>query len=544
MSNKLIAKILLFLMCFLIVVFNGRTLKSYEFNKQNSKLLEELPPSLQVTSVALGPMKGLLADVVWWRAERMLENKEFFESIQLADWLTGLQPTYPSVWVYQGFNLAFNISYNFSNVEERWKWIHEGIKLLRDKGLRSIPDWELNRKIRFEIVDIYSRKLSGVSDVEARRFQDFWTLEMLKYFDQGSLSELEKIAKAPKTFVELMQDKDVVEFFDVLKLSESKFETMLIMQPPSLKLLKANTPENKTYNSTFMKVYRYSQRKRLKAELNMDIERIIQVDNEYGPLDWRTHEAQIIYWGMEEDHSKFKSGGMQYSHYIRDALLSSLYRGRILFSEEKDYFMRTQNLEMVIRLHEYFNKALSELEYGTVDFARADKMNRDFLQRASVICYNYNQISAAKDLFNHYADYLKEDGKEMTFEQFIVQSMETSLKRENYKSRGSFLESVITKALEDAALGEWDRYHGYTRLVKMIYKMHQKKHADAPARLLPPLKDIVASAKKSYAKKKNKNDDELSKLEQEADKYAEPEVELLKSFHCKDEGNELNSSQK
>ena len=49
----------------------------------------------------------------------MLENKEFFESIQLADWLTALQPTYPSVWEYQAFNLAFNISKNFSNVDER-----------------------------------------------------------------------------------------------------------------------------------------------------------------------------------------------------------------------------------------------------------------------------------------------------------------------------------------------------------------------------------------------------------------------------------------
>ena len=60
----------------------------------------------------------------------------------------------------------------------------------------------------------------------------------------------------------------------------------------------------------------------------------------------------------------------------------------------------------------------------------------------------------------------------------------------------------------------------------MIYKMHQRKHANSPARLLPPLNEIINSAKQSYAKKKNKTEDDLAKIIQEAEKFKEPAKKL------------------
>ena len=249
-----------------------------------------------------------------------------------------------------------------------WKWIHEGIKLLRDKGLRNIPDWELNRKVRFELVHIFSRKMSGVSDVEARRFQDYWTLEMLKYLDEGTLDELKEIQSAAKSFEELLNDEEVVFFQKRLGLNNTAFEEKIYTQPPNLKLLQPDKPENKTFNSALTKVYRFSQRYRLSQELNMDIDKMVKVDADYGPLDWRTHQAQIIYWGMEKEQKKFKSGGVDFSPWMRDAMLSSFYNGRVVFSEKKDYFLRTQNLEMLPRIHAYFDFALSDLDYGTSAF--------------------------------------------------------------------------------------------------------------------------------------------------------------------------------
>ena len=113
------------LLAVFLLIISWRKLKKAADNKTGI-ITNDLPASMQVAAVALGPLKGLIVDILWWRSERMLENKEFFESQQLSEWITSLQPTYPSVWNYQGFNLAFNISHNFSNEEERWEWIHEG----------------------------------------------------------------------------------------------------------------------------------------------------------------------------------------------------------------------------------------------------------------------------------------------------------------------------------------------------------------------------------------------------------------------------------
>ena len=109
-------------------------------NESSFNLAADIPASMQLTSVALGPMKGLLVDVLWWRAERLQRRRQFFEALQLSEWMTAIQPTYSSVWTYQAFNLSFNIAYIFNNVDDRWKWIMSGFKLLRDKGLEYIPD--------------------------------------------------------------------------------------------------------------------------------------------------------------------------------------------------------------------------------------------------------------------------------------------------------------------------------------------------------------------------------------------------------------------
>ncbi|MCM8538111.1 MAG: hypothetical protein NE334_19365 [Lentisphaeraceae bacterium] len=522
MSGKLIIRLIFILGFGAGLYYNSHSLKQHEFHVKNTQIVADLPPTLQVTSVALGPMKGLLADVIWWRAERMQANKEFFESLQLSEWMTALQPTYPSVWGYQGFNLAFNISYNFSNSDERWRWVLAGIELMRDKGLRYIPDWEQNRSIRFEIVNIFARKLSGVSDTESRRFQDLWTLEMLKYFDAGDRAELEEIVAAKNSITDLLADSDIQKLMSALGLNEEKFVEMVRLSPPNMSAMRPETPQNKAFNAAIRKIRRYDQKKKIVSKLNMSPEKILQVDKDFGPLDWRTHQAQIIYWGMEENQKNFESGGVNYSHYIRDAMLSSFYNGRIVFSEQKDYFMRTHNIEMLAKIHTYFDSALADLQYGTKEFRRVDRMNRDFLKKATVICYTYNQMDAAKDLFHHYEAYMEEDGISMTFEQFIIQGMNTSLNSTNYKTRRSFIESILAKAFESGAIGEWGKYHGYVKMATLIHRMHQKEFEGQPARLLPPLKEIFKTAKGSYAQKAKKSSKAVGELEEEAEKYKIP----------------------
>src|SRR5262245_64587108 len=50
------------------------------------------PPVLVFTTVALGGFRGLIANALWVRAMDLQDEGKFFEKVQLADWITKLQP--------------------------------------------------------------------------------------------------------------------------------------------------------------------------------------------------------------------------------------------------------------------------------------------------------------------------------------------------------------------------------------------------------------------------------------------------------------------
>src|SRR5438034_7742656 len=59
------------------------------------------PPVLVFTTVALGGFRGLIANALWIRAVDLQEQDKYFEKVQLADWITKLQPHFVTVWTHQ-----------------------------------------------------------------------------------------------------------------------------------------------------------------------------------------------------------------------------------------------------------------------------------------------------------------------------------------------------------------------------------------------------------------------------------------------------------
>src|SRR5215208_971650 len=102
-------------------------------------VLENAPPVLMFTTVALGGFRGLIANALWIRANDLQDEDKFFEMAQLADWITKLEPHFVQVWLVQAWNMAYNISVKFRDPNDRWRWVQNGIELLRDQGLQYNP---------------------------------------------------------------------------------------------------------------------------------------------------------------------------------------------------------------------------------------------------------------------------------------------------------------------------------------------------------------------------------------------------------------------
>lgn len=100
---------------------------------------EDTTPLVAMTTVAFGAFRGLVADALWMRASELQENGQYFELVQLATWISQLEPTIPEVWEFQAWNLAYNISVLFPDPEDRWRWVSHGLELLRTEGLQHNP---------------------------------------------------------------------------------------------------------------------------------------------------------------------------------------------------------------------------------------------------------------------------------------------------------------------------------------------------------------------------------------------------------------------
>ena len=141
--------------------------------------LENAPPVLAFTTVALGGFRGLIANVLWIRANDLQKDDKFFEAAQLADWITDLEPHLHAGLAVSGWNMAYNISVKFKDFPDRWRWVERGIELLRDDGLRYNPNDVL---IHRELAWFFQHKMGQNLDDANVYYKQQWAMEMTPFF--------------------------------------------------------------------------------------------------------------------------------------------------------------------------------------------------------------------------------------------------------------------------------------------------------------------------------------------------------------------------
>jgi hypothetical protein len=137
--------------------------------------LENAPPVLAFTTVALGGFRGLIANALWIRANDLQNEGKYFEMVQLADWITKLEPTFSQVWIVQAWNMAYNISVKFPDAADRWRWVQRGIELLRDEALRYNPKEALLYR---ELGWFFQHKMGGNLDDAHLYYKQSWAVAM------------------------------------------------------------------------------------------------------------------------------------------------------------------------------------------------------------------------------------------------------------------------------------------------------------------------------------------------------------------------------
>lgn len=127
----------------------------------DGQVARSLPPGIAWRQAALGSFRGIVVNVLWIRATKLKDQGKFHEAMQLAQWITQLQPKFEQVWIFHAWNMAYNISVATKTAEERWMWVKQGIELLRDQAIPLNPD---SARLHKELSWIFLHKIGQNTD--------------------------------------------------------------------------------------------------------------------------------------------------------------------------------------------------------------------------------------------------------------------------------------------------------------------------------------------------------------------------------------------
>ena len=343
--------------------------------------LENAPPVLAFTTVALGGFRGLISNLLWARATDLQEEDKFFEMAQLADWITKLEPHYSQVWIFEAWNMGWNISVKFKDFPDRWRWVRRGMELLRDDALRYNPN---DIPIYQNLAWFFQNKMGQNTDDASMYYKRQWAMEMSQVF-----------GNKPANFDELITPR---------------------------------TEEQKARAEMLRKVYK------------LDPRFMKSIDEKYGPLEWRLPEAHAIYWAayglqMAKDNPTRvnKTDFITLRRAIYQSMLLSYQRGRIEADPFSARFEFGPNLDIIPKVNETYERNWDEDDQYKGDIQTA---HRYFLMQAVVALYVNNRMTEAAQWYKYLGqtypnkkllDYPNSLPRQLTLDQFAVASVESDV---------------------------------------------------------------------------------------------------------------------
>ena len=301
-----------------------------------------VPADVLLLQQTLGAFRGWAIDALWLKALERRDQGHLHESMELAHWITKLQPYFPRVWSFQSSLLAFDMALSSRDPDQRWNWVRESIDLLRGPGLRANPR---SKEIHRQLAYLFWYKLGEYQDDAALHYQvrlcQRWRIVLgaPPGADAGRYPELlRRIDAAPDNFSELPITAALDETrFDQLKGTISSAERNLAAG------IRSSFPE--LAGDEIVAVEDFLRKKLIEGELNMSPARMARLGSSLGPIDWRTPSAHAVYWsaqgslrsgpgGLDAEIDESTIDEVLVTNGVRLGLQQMVMHGRVLLDEE------------------------------------------------------------------------------------------------------------------------------------------------------------------------------------------------------------------
>jgi hypothetical protein len=357
--------------------------------------------------------------------------------VQLARWITVLEPRFVQVWIVQAWNMAYNISVKFPEASDRWRWVEHGIELLRDDALRYNPDEALLYR---ELAWYYQHKMGMNMDDAHFYYKLAWASEMTRVLASG----------APE-----------------------KFDG----RPNYEELLRPTTEEARARATLLRERYK------------LDPAVMQQVDQLYGPLDWRLPEAHAIYWA----HVGLSRSKAQDIITLRRVLYQSMdlacQRGRLKITPNGQVTL-APNLDIIPKTHAAYLEMARQEEAQHLREA-IKKAHRNFLRRAVYDLYIHNRLAEAAQWFKTLRE-LYSDGvpADMTLTDYALSRVMGEVEQGTQVKMNSLLIALVTQSYLRLVEDQDDEAAAYMQRAQELYDGYGRKTGGSQRLAITPLPEV------------------------------------------------------
>lgn len=477
-------------------------------------------------TIAPGGLRALIVDYLWISSQQLKEEGRFFDAMQRASLICDFQPHFPAVWDSQAWNMAWNISVATHTAEERWLWVTDGIRLLRDRGIPYNPtSIGLYKSISW----IFFSKMGGNTDLMHQTYKNRWSKEMQDLLGtppQGSVEEVvavfRAVAEAPldrdprrqgKEIIqaakrrEILNDPAVAEYAKALQAAGVGIDESLLTaynrysRDDAVTLYRGAVQVLDDHDRRMAELLNDQDAAAARARLlafvraqllwnkyRMDPQWMLGLMEKYGPLDWRLVQCHALYWASYGIHvcnsiSLKDIDSLTTDRTVLYCLKDLTLKGRLTLTRlpgAPDDVVYTQIadprfIDVTNREYLIFIEAMTRT--GNVAFNR--NVLRDGHINYIAECVEALYALGAKEQAGQYWRYIRKAYglKDVEWASDNVDDFVSWRLRHNEFVVGTALIQIgLSLAAADAALagGDHDRYNTSHNYAEMVYKIYNE----------------------------------------------------------------------
>jgi len=128
------------------------------FRNTSKTVVNRYDPSENIPLLLLGGLRGIAVDFLWARAIARHEEKKYYELLTINNLIAKLQPNFPAVWIFQAWNMAYNIAHEWDAARNKWKWVHAGLDFAKKGTVKNPASGDMFFEIGYMYLHLFDQR--------------------------------------------------------------------------------------------------------------------------------------------------------------------------------------------------------------------------------------------------------------------------------------------------------------------------------------------------------------------------------------------------